>query len=195
MQIAKLPEDVQSFIRTGVTITSISQCVVELVLNSLDAGASRVGVRIDLSKYELQVVDDGYGLNLEQLNLIGNRYMTSKCNTLADLQGNLKYYGYRGEAIASIKQVCDSLIIISKPKGENVTYSKVLKPNEDGNYKAVEAKLDRPGHGTTVVVINVFSNFPVRQKQLQHSLEIEQVKNELQTIALIQPQVKCLFSL
>lgn len=57
------------------------------------------------------------------------------------------------------------------------------------------AKLDRPSHGTTIVVINLFYNMPVRQKRLQHALEIESIRNELQAIALIYPQVRLLLLL
>lgn len=64
-----------------------------------------------------------------------------------------------------------------------------MKDNDDETGRATVAKLDRPGHGTTIVVINILGNLPVRQKHLQHSIEIEQLKNELQAIALVHPQV------
>ena len=71
--IRQLGSDVRSYLRSGVAITSVTQCVEELVLNSLDAGASCVAVRLDLECYRIQVVDNGTGVEYDQLPLLGNR--------------------------------------------------------------------------------------------------------------------------
>jgi DNA mismatch repair protein MLH3 len=47
--------------------------VEELVLNALDAGATCVAVRVDLSCFKVQVVDNGFGVPKDQLEHIGNR--------------------------------------------------------------------------------------------------------------------------
>lgn len=73
MQIEPLPQEVRSYLRTGVAITSVVQCVEELVLNALDARASCVAVRVDLSCFRVQVVDNGSGVAEDQLELLGNR--------------------------------------------------------------------------------------------------------------------------
>uniref|UniRef100_A0A671PY32 Uncharacterized protein n=1 Tax=Sinocyclocheilus anshuiensis TaxID=1608454 RepID=A0A671PY32_9TELE len=45
--IKSLPKDVKAQLRSGVTIFSLQQCVEELIMNSIDAGATCVAVKID----------------------------------------------------------------------------------------------------------------------------------------------------
>ena len=68
-----LPLELRSRLRSGVAITSIAQCVEELVLNSLDAGATCVAVRLDIPGSKIQVVDNGCGLGHDQLNFVAER--------------------------------------------------------------------------------------------------------------------------
>lgn len=74
MKIKLLPQEVRSYLRTGVAITSVIQCVEELVLNALDAGATCVAIRIDLTCFKVQVVDNGSGVLEDELEFLGNRY-------------------------------------------------------------------------------------------------------------------------
>ena len=55
MAIKLLEPAVRSRLRSGFAITSVSQCVGELVENSIDAGATCVAVRIDVVKFKVQV--------------------------------------------------------------------------------------------------------------------------------------------
>lgn len=56
MSLCILEEKVRCKLRSGVAITSVAQCVGELVENSIDAGAKCIAVRVDFSKYKIQVV-------------------------------------------------------------------------------------------------------------------------------------------
>ena len=60
-------------IRSGIAINSISQCIEELTLNSIDANSNSVAVRVDLLKAKLQVVDNGCGISNDDLKKIGCR--------------------------------------------------------------------------------------------------------------------------
>uniref|UniRef100_A0A8C2ZUI6 Histidine kinase/HSP90-like ATPase domain-containing protein n=1 Tax=Cyclopterus lumpus TaxID=8103 RepID=A0A8C2ZUI6_CYCLU len=93
-----LPEEVQGKLRSGVAIPSLQQSVEELILNSIDAEATCVGVRVDMEAFKVQVVDNGAGIKAEDMECVGNRYYTSKCSTVGDLD-NLRWYGFRGEAL------------------------------------------------------------------------------------------------
>ena len=72
-KILSLSDDVKAAIRTGVALTSFAQAVEELVLNSIDAGATSVAVRVDLPYFKIQVVDNGSGISFEQFSSLGQR--------------------------------------------------------------------------------------------------------------------------
>lgn len=55
IMIRLLPLEVQSCLRSGIATPSIAQCVEELVLNSVDAGATCVAVRVDVPNFKIQV--------------------------------------------------------------------------------------------------------------------------------------------
>jgi len=71
--IHQLAPELKSLLRTGVALTSVTQCVEELVLNSLDAGATCVAIRLDLTCFKVQVVDNGHGIPMDQLKQLGER--------------------------------------------------------------------------------------------------------------------------
>ena len=49
------------------------------------------------------------------------RYATSKCHSIRDME-RLRFHGYRGEALASIRNLCAILEIESRARGTNMTY-------------------------------------------------------------------------
>lgn len=55
MSVKPLGEALRSSLLSGVAVTSLVQCVEELVYNSIDAGSSCIAVRLDISKYKVQV--------------------------------------------------------------------------------------------------------------------------------------------
>ena len=70
----KLNAEIQARLRSGVAITSVAQCVEELVLNSIDARATCVAVRVDMSCCKIQVVDNGIGMSHASLEKVAERY-------------------------------------------------------------------------------------------------------------------------
>ena len=84
--IAALPPALVSSLRSGVSITSYAQAVVEVVANSLDAGASTVRVDLNPAAFGFSVADDGQGVQPACMQLLGTRYCTSKLRSQADLQ-------------------------------------------------------------------------------------------------------------
>ena len=55
MALRLLEASVRARLRSGVAITSMAQCVEELVQNCIDAGATCVAVRVDVCRFKLQV--------------------------------------------------------------------------------------------------------------------------------------------
>lgn len=62
MSIRPLPEDVIAQIKSSTAITSLNVVVVELMKNSLDAGATNVDISVDYSRGGCVVEDDGLGI-------------------------------------------------------------------------------------------------------------------------------------
>lgn len=55
MALKFLEPALRSRLRSGVAITSVAQCVGELVENSIDAGATCIAIRVDITKFKIQV--------------------------------------------------------------------------------------------------------------------------------------------
>ena len=84
--IKKLPVDVVNKIAAGEVIQRPSSILKELVENSIDSGAKKIDVFItDYGKTEIQVSDDGYGMNLKNLRICFLNHSTSKLNSFDDL--------------------------------------------------------------------------------------------------------------
>ena len=72
--IRLLKPELQSMLRSEVAITSQTECVEELVYNSLDAGATCIAVRVQFEEGNIQVVDNGKGIEKSQLAYVAERY-------------------------------------------------------------------------------------------------------------------------
>lgn len=184
--IRSLSKEVQSLLRSGVAIFSLQQCVEELLLNSIDAGATCVAVKIDIEACKVQVIDNGTGIDQENMERVGIRYCTSKCSSIEDLE-NLCFYGFRGEAIASMATMATLVEITSRTKTSVKTF--VKRFHEGKASDVFEAQTTRPSAGTTVLICNFFHNMPVRRKRMDSVLEVERVRQRVEAISLMHPSV------
>ena len=113
--------------------------------------------------------------------------MTSKCHTIEDINSKLNFFGYRGEAIASVINVSGTTEICSRHKLSQQTFSRIFH-----NGKAMPvtvSKCHRPSVGTTVSIHDFFYNLPVRRRGISVALELEQVKRTVESIALVNPSI------
>ncbi|KAG8232649.1 hypothetical protein J437_LFUL012609, partial [Ladona fulva] len=187
MAISKLPEEVRSAVRNGTTIVSTAQCVAELVYNSLDADADSIIIHLDMPQYKLQVFDNGSGMTFENLKNCGIRYNTSKCRSLSDIQSNLKFYGYRGEALAGIVASSGTVIILTRPKSDGHTFCKTFSNGKQHHPK--RSITSRTCHGTTITVQNFMYNAPVRQQRIKPNIDLEEIRMQVEGLALAHPRV------
>lgn len=103
--ITPLPESVYKYIAAGEVINYPSNCVKELMENSIDAGADEIYVKIkEGGKKRIIVSDNGTGINYDEVEIAVKRYTTSKIKTLEDIE-KLTTFGFRGEALHSIATV------------------------------------------------------------------------------------------
>lgn len=123
----------------------------ELLDNSIDAQASKVSVYIEEGGIKsLTVIDDGTGMDSDDLLLACESHATSKVRTLDDLF-NLKTLGFRGEALSSIA-ACSRLTINSN--GNRITVDNGVKG------PVVPGSIPK---GTSVCMQDIFENIPARK--------------------------------
>jgi len=183
MAIRLLPENLVNRIAAGEVIERPAACVKELVENALDAGATRILVRIAGGGIErIEVVDDGAGMSAADLALSVQRHATSKLGD--DDLVRIKSLGFRGEALPSIGAVA-RLAIISRPHdAESAAEIRV----EGG--AVAEVAPAAGAAGTRVVVADLFYATPARRKFLKSpQSEGEQAAIMLRRLAMAAPEV------
>ena len=128
MTIHKLPDYVINRLKAWEIVERPSSILKELVENSLDAWAQYIEITInDWWKSFLSVQDDWTGIELSDMDLLLERYATSKIQTDEDLY-KISSYWFRGEALASISEV-NKITIITKTKYSQI-WTKLQKNDE-----------------------------------------------------------------
>jgi len=181
-KILQLPELLVNQIAAGEVVERPAAALKELVENSLDAGASSIAVELEEGGVRrLRVVDDGNGIDRDDLALALARFATSKIATLQDLE-QAATLGFRGEALASIGAV-SRLAIVSRRAGERHAWRLAC---EGGDLSAIEpAAL---AAGTTVEVEELFFNTPARRKFLKsEATEFARCEEAFSRLALSRP--------
>src|SRR5204863_7968687 len=116
-RIHQLPPLVISKIAAGEVIERPSSVVKELLENAVDAGSRRIDIEIEQGGAELiRVVDDGCGIDADDLVLALASHATSKLHTADDLF-HIGTLGFRGEALNSIGGVAQ-VTLQSRPPGQ-----------------------------------------------------------------------------
>jgi len=156
-----LSEAIANKIAAGEVVERPASVVKELVENALDAGASRISVRLTASGRRLiEVIDNGHGMSDHDAVLAIERHATSKIRTAADLD-NIQTLGFRGEALASIAAVSRFELVTRRADHDAATKIRV----DGGVLRDVAEAAGRPG--TRVSVNRLYFNTPVRAKFLK----------------------------
>lgn len=113
--------------------------------------------------------------------------MTSKCQSLQDLHNNLSHFGFRGEALSSISEVCGTMTIASRYRGSDETFCKVF--TQGIAHRVSKSRQPRASCGTTITVADFLFNRPVRRARIKPALDFEEIKSHIESIALINPSV------
>lgn len=156
-----LPDDVVNKIAAGEVVERPASVVKELVENALDAGATRIVVRVIAAGRRLiEVLDNGHGMTEQNALLAIERHATSKIRRASDLEG-VKTLGFRGEALASIASVSKFELVTRRAKDTSATRIRI----DGGILRDVEQVGAPPG--TRVTVNRLYFNTPVRAKFLK----------------------------
>jgi len=159
--LAAMNPAIQGALRSSVAISSLWQAVEECISNSLDAGADEVHVEVNAAEFSLKVADNGVGVPLADLQLLGTRHATSKCQSgAASWPPTL---GGHGEALAAL---CEAAVVevSSRARGCFETYTCLLRGG--ALLKTGLALEQRPRPGTTLVVRDLLYNRPVARKAI-----------------------------
>ncbi|MCW5874253.1 MAG: DNA mismatch repair endonuclease MutL [Anaerolineales bacterium] len=184
MPIRMLPDELASQIAAGEVVERPASVVKELVENALDAGASRIQVRIEGAGQRLiEVSDDGLGIPVAELPLALERHATSKLSTPDDLE-HIHTLGFRGEALAAIASVSRFTLTSRPPESEAAARIQV-----DAGKRAGLEQLGAPV-GTLAHVEDLFFNLPARRKFLKgDATERRHISQLVARYALAYPQV------
>ena len=183
MPIRVLPSTLVNQIAAGEVIERPSSVVKELVENAIDAGASSIEVTlVDGGKSLIVVADNGKGMGPDELPLAVERHATSKLPD--DDLFNIKFLGFRGEALPSIASVARMSIVSRTKDAENA-----WKIEINGGEKSAVMPAAHP-KGTRIEVRDLFYATPARLKFLKASpSETAQCVDMLNRIAMANPHI------
>ena len=159
--IKPLPKNVINKIAAGELVERPASVLKELVENAVDAGSDRIDIVIEKSGSTLiRVVDNGCGIDEEQLEIAFSRHATSKITNFSDLD-RLSSYGFRGEALPSIASV-SRLRMVSRTADSDSGTEIIIEGGVLQSKKPIAAQV-----GTTIEVEDLFFNTPARRKFLK----------------------------
>ncbi len=187
--IKLLPENVANQIAAGEVVQRPSSVVKELLENSVDCGSKNIKLIIKhAGKTLIQVIDDGLGMNSDDLSLCYVRHATSKIRKPKDLF-DLKTMGFRGEALSSIASVSHLSITSNQISDKNLGNEIKL---EGGKIISKDEVLCKKG--TSISVKNLFFNIPARRNFLKSdNVELRHIIDEFHRVALINHNTNFIF--
>lgn len=166
-------------IAAGEVIERPASVVKELVENAIDAGATQIDVVVENAGQSLiRVVDNGTGIDPEDVPLAFTRHATSKITDRHDLF-NIVSLGFRGEALPSIAAIADvTLNTTTETAPAGVMYH--IKGG-----KEVQVTPANGRRGTVISVRDLFYNTPARLKYLKRpQTELSRITDIMNRLAL-----------
>src|SRR5215471_8173234 len=181
-KIHVLSENVANKIAAGEVVERPASVVKELLENSLDAGATRITIRVAAGgKKLIQITDNGCGMVRDDAMLAFERHATSKINNAEDLL-SVATLGFRGEALPSISSV--SRLRLETRAAEEASGT-AIEINGGKIARVEEAGLPA---GTSIAVRDLFFNTPARKKFLKaESTELSHIASLVTHYALAHP--------
>lgn len=182
MSIRRLPEHLVNRIAAGEVVERPASALKELVENAIDAGATRITVKLAGGGIELiEVIDDGCGMAAPEMALALERHATSKLPT-DDIE-HVATLGFRGEALPSIASVAQ-LTLESRVRGTEGWSLTV-----DNGARIAEGPAALPP-GTRVRVEALFGRVPARRKFLRSTrAEYAACLDGMKRLAMARPDI------
>lgn len=184
MGIQKLPDHLVHQIAAGEVIERPASALKELIENSIDAGASNLEIEYEAGGLGLlRLMDDGQGIEEQELPLAFQAHATSKLQSMDDFD-RLQSFGFRGEALCSMASVGDLEIWTSTPQ------SSLGSRGRQAFGGALELTKADKRRGTQITLRDLFVRHPARLKFIKseraESLQLHQV---FRRYALSHPEI------
>ncbi|XP_009872490.1 PREDICTED: PMS1 protein homolog 1 isoform X2 [Apaloderma vittatum] len=185
----QLPAETIRLLSSSQVITSVVSVVKELLENSLDASATNIDIKLENYGFnKIEIRDNGSGIKADDVPVMAVRYYTSKISSSEDLE-RLTTYGFRGEALGSICCVSE-VLVTTKTATDNFSTQYAL----DSNGHITSKKPSHLGQGTTVTVLKLFKNLPVRKQFYSTNRkckeELKKVQDLLTAYGIIKPDLR-----
>ncbi|GEP84310.1 DNA mismatch repair protein [Staphylococcus piscifermentans] len=182
--IKELQTSLANKIAAGEVVERPGSVVKELLENALDAKATEINIEIKQSGIEsIRVVDNGTGIEEDDLHLVFHRHATSKLHEDSDLF-HIRTLGFRGEALASISSVAKvTLQTCTDGQNGHEIYA------EDG--AILKQKPAKAKKGTDILVESLFYNTPARLKYVKSLYtELGKITDIVNRMAMSHPNVR-----
>lgn len=182
-QIHELSEILSDQIAAGEVVERPASVVKELVENAVDAGSDRIDILLEEAGLKsIRVIDNGQGINSDEVQIVFRRHATSKISSREDLF-KVATLGFRGEALPSIASIAD--VVLTTSTGSGVGQKVHYRGGDlvDQNETSIR-------QGTDVLVTDLFFNTPARLKYLKSvQTELSKITDIVNRIALSYPDV------
>jgi DNA mismatch repair protein MutL len=190
VSIRRLPEHLVNRIAAGEVVERPASALKELVENAIDAGATRVAIRLWAGGIEgLEVTDDGIGMSPPEMALALERHATSKLPD--DAIEAVETLGFRGEALPSIASVA-RLTIESRVRpsaGSGQAAPEGWRRTVDNGVVVEEGPAALPP-GTRVKMEALFGRVPARAKFLRSPRsEYAACLDAVRRLAMARPEI------
>lgn len=183
-KIKILPPQVAAKIAAGEVVERPASVVKELIENSIDAQADQITIQLEQGGIgKIRVVDNGQGMDKDDLLKCFKQHGTSKISSAEDLN-QVRSLGFRGEALYSITSV--SKTTIQSKTGQERSGNQVVI--NGGKVERI-SPVGIP-RGTQIIVENIFFNLPARKKFLKKErTELLQIINVVTKTGLAFPKI------
>jgi DNA mismatch repair protein MutL len=184
-RIVILSEEIANKIAAGEVVERPASIVKELVENSIDAGATDISVELEKGGcHSIKVIDNGEGIDREDVALVFQRHATSKIQKFEDIY-QVVSFGFRGEAMPSIASIA-RVELLTRRKDDLAGTKAILQTG-------IISEIVPAGcpAGTQIQITEIFANVPARRKFLKtEATEQGLCLDAITRLALAHPEIR-----